>query len=164
MTQIHDYDWIRNILQRLRVHVCSGIFFSCNQLFLVKVSTTTNRLVFISDVDCWVVLLVYFEYSVSDSEWLLVYWTTEPLDICDLIKCNLQSNMALTEMFLSLAAQFYWASISDLYTIYPSDRTIFTHRDWISDLYTDIMIEIRQNHWLGQIRSLYHISIWSDNM
>ena len=43
---------------------------------------------------------------------------------------------------LYLAAQFYRASKTDLYTIYLSDRTRYSYRDRISDLYTKICVEI----------------------
>ena len=42
-----------------------------------------------------------------------------------------------------LEAQFYRASKTDLYTIYLSDRTRYSYRDRISDLYTKICVEIR---------------------
>ena len=39
-------------------------------------------------------------------------------------------------------AQFYRASKTDLYTIYSSDRTKYSYRDRISNLYTKICVEI----------------------
>ena len=56
------------------------------------------------------------------------------------------------------------ASKTDLYTIYSSDRTKYSYRDQISDLYTEICIEIGYKYELVQIRSLLQIFIRSDEI
>ena len=61
-------------------------------------------------------------------------------------------------------AQFYRASKTDLYTIYLSDRTRYSYRDWISDLCTKICVEIRLNSVIMQIRSLLLITIRLDGI